>query len=518
MGMDLPKNWVLTTTKEISSIIRGVSYKKDDAKSIKDANDYLVLRGGNIQDGEIVFNSDQVFVDKSFVKDEQKILKGDVVIVGSTGSKKLIGKAGIAKKNLEDISFGAFLMLLRPHKEINISYFDYFFISKQYRDKIRELAGGVNINNIRKEYIADMSFPLPPLPEQTRIVAKLDQLFGQLDQIKESLDKIRQLLKDFRQQVLTQAVTGKLTEEWREGKSLSSWKGSSIGEFMKEVKDKADPQTIGSTQYIGLEHIEKDGGIINIGLSDDLKSNKTVFKAGDVLYGKLRPYLNKHAVVDFDGICSTDILVYRNINRDSANFFNYFLGLNTTIAKLNAEAKGINLPRVSSKILNNFRISIPSEEEQKIIVIRVETLFAKADVIEQQYQTLKQKIDNLPQAILHKAFKGALVPQLEIDGDARELLEEIKALKKQTAKPKTKKGNVRVSAVEPLKAAKNPNVKTKTSLKSGQTKVEPLKKLNPNVRVSASDSYRIEPLKKTKAYKVDDGELGRVAEDSKKYK
>jgi type I restriction enzyme S subunit len=63
-------------------------------------------------------------------------------------------------------------------------------------------------------------------------------------------------------------------------------------------------------------------------------------------------------------------------------------------------------------------------------------LFAKADAIEQQYKTLKASIDTLPQALLHKAFKGELSEQFDSDGDARELLKQIQELKKSAVKPK----------------------------------------------------------------------------------
>ena len=79
---------------------------------------------------------------------------------------------------------------------------------------------------------------------------------------------------------------------------------------------------------------------------------------------------------------------------------------------------------------------LPPVEEQQEIVSRVESLFAKADAIEQQYKSLKDKIDALPQALLHKAFKGELTEQLESDGDARELLQQIQELKNGTVKPK----------------------------------------------------------------------------------
>ena len=85
------------------------------------------------------------------------------------------------------------------------------------------------------------------------------------------------------------------------------------------------------------------------------------------------------------------------------------------------------------------KIELPPLVEQQEIVSRVESLFAKADAIEKQYETLKAKIESLPQAILHKAFKGELTEQLDSDGDARELLKEIEGLKEAGKTLKSKK-------------------------------------------------------------------------------
>ena len=86
----------------------------------------------------------------------------------------------------------------------------------------------------------------------------------------------------------------------------------------------------------------------------------------------------------------------------------------------------------------------PPFEEQQEIVNRVEGLFTKAAAIEQQYKSIKAKVDTLPQAILYKAFRGELVEQLATDGDARDLLREIEGLKAQVKnkKPTTRKKKV----------------------------------------------------------------------------
>ena len=90
----------------------------------------------------------------------------------------------------------------------------------------------------------------------------------------------------------------------------------------------------------------------------------------------------------------------------------------------------IVLPKINQKSLNVIPVPIPPLEEQEEIVRRVQSLFEKLDTIEQRYQTLKIKLENLPQALLYKAFKGELVKQLPSDGNAADLLREIEQFKK----------------------------------------------------------------------------------------
>ncbi|MPT32641.1 MAG: hypothetical protein E2600_13470 [Chryseobacterium sp.] len=444
MEKELPKNWVETSPKNISEIIRGVSYSKDDAFQEEFENSCLILRGGNVQDGNVVEGKDNVYVDCKYIKKEQLVRESDVLIVGSTGSKQLIGKAATIREDNELISFGAFLMILRAHKKINGWYFSYYFQTDFYRESIRNLAGGVNINNIRKEYIENLVFPLPPLTEQNRIVAKLDSLFAQLESIKTSMAKIPVLLKNFRQQVLTQAVTGKLTEEWRKGKNLESieknFHKNPKGDLLKFIKE------------FGLNVIVDDSNWVETNFF-----NLCVLKRGFDLPSYKRDTDGKYPIASSSGVKSfhTDfnaengIVVGRSGSVGKVFYIKEkFWPLNTTLYSENFNNNypkyvyyfflTFNFEYYSSSTAvptlnrNNFiteKISIPPLEEQKEIVSRVESLFAKADAIEEKYKNLKAKIETLPQTILHKAFKGELTEQLETDGDARVLLEEIVALK-----------------------------------------------------------------------------------------
>jgi type I restriction enzyme S subunit len=419
MKKQLPKNWVETDAKSISNIIRGVSYGKTDAFQYPFDNCCLILRGGNIQDGKIVEGKDNVYVDIKLIKSEQFLKEGDVVVVGSTGSERLIGKAATNLLDKKDESFGAFMMTIRPSTLINKWYFSYFYQTDYYRDEIRNLAGGVNINNIRKEYLENLKFPLPPLAEQHRIVAKLDMLFTQLETIKTSMANIPLLLKDFRQQVLTQAVTGKLTEEWRKRKDLEEWKDVELGKICNLKAGKfVSASEISNEKLEGYFPCYGGNGLRGYVNSFTHTGRYSLIGRQGALCG------NVHLIEGQFHATEHALVVTPLTNIDKIWMF-YKL---TSLELINY-SKGVAQPGLSVMNLNPIAIEIPPLEEQQEIVSRVESLFAKADAIEQQYKTLKASIVNLPQALLHKAFKGELTEQLDSDGDARELLEEIQELK-----------------------------------------------------------------------------------------
>ena len=371
-------------------------------------------------------------------------------------------------------------MLLRTHS-INTKYHSYFFQTKYYRNEISKLAGGVNINNIRKEYIENLKIPLPPVAEQERIVAKLDALFAQQERMKTALERIPQLLKDFRQQVLTQAVTGKLTEKWREGKELES--GS---EFVKRVIEERKRKS--SKKDIGLEYKEPEfpfevdnswtfAFLQNFGEFTRGKSkhrprndkklfggNYPFIQTGEVSRsnGLITNYSNTYSdfgleqsrlfpkgtlcitiaaniaetgILNFDACFPDSVVGYLPFKNLYTSKFAMFY-LNTIQKDLEHFAPATAQKNINLGILFEVPFPVPPYSEQQEIVSRVESLFAKADAIETRYQNLKQKIEDLPQSILHQAFQGKLVSQLPTDGDAKDLLKEILAMKKDLGKKK----------------------------------------------------------------------------------
>lgn len=185
-----------------------------------------------------------------------------------------------------------------------------------------------------------------------------------------------------------------------------NWCWVKLGTVITASKEKQDAFD-SETKYVGLEHIEKDTGNISFALADEVKSTKSVFKCGDILYGKLRPYLNKHGIVDFNGVCSTDILVFNAIKGDN-RLYDFYFSLPHFIEYAVSNSKGINLPRVSEKVILEIPFPMPPQGEQSRIVARIESLFAKLDEAKEKIQEVLDGADLRRAAILHQAFTGKL--------------------------------------------------------------------------------------------------------------
>lgn len=184
------------------------------------------------------------------------------------------------------------------------------------------------------------------------------------------------------------------------------WVWTRIETCVKVSKEKTDDFRNPLLKYVGLENFESNKGIISFSSASNVKSTKNVFHSGQILYGKLRPYLNKHDIVDFEGICSTDILVINTLNICIPSYFNSYLDLDQFIAYAVQNSKGINLPRVNENTIMQAAFPLPPLPEQQRIVGKIESLFAKLDEAGDRLQKVLDGYEARRAAILHEAFSG----------------------------------------------------------------------------------------------------------------
>lgn len=187
------------------------------------------------------------------------------------------------------------------------------------------------------------------------------------------------------------------------------WTLTELGQIVESSKAKAEPGERDDAPYLSLEHIESGTSrILGYGRGSEVKSIKSVFQAGDVLYGKLRPYLNKVCRPNFDGICSTDILVLKPTEAVDPGFFHQLLTTPAVVAHAVANSNGINLPRTSFEALSTFRMCLPPLAEQRRIVARIEALQGRSRKAREALEGVPPLLEQFRQAVLAAAFRGDL--------------------------------------------------------------------------------------------------------------
>lgn len=207
MNRPLPNGWAGATLGDVVEIVRGVSYDKSEAREAPAPGLLPILRATNI-DGRLTFD-DLVYVPQSRVSNEQRLRVGDIVLAASSGSRTVVGKAAPLLTDWEG-SFGAFCMVVRPKDAVHVKYVAHFMASAAYRERVSSLAAGVNINNLKRQHIAETPLLIAPLPEQARIVAELEKQLTRLDAGVAALKRVQVQLKRYRASVLKAACEGRL--------------------------------------------------------------------------------------------------------------------------------------------------------------------------------------------------------------------------------------------------------------------------------------------------------------------
>lgn len=457
MEKQLPKNWVETELGNYAMLKNGYAFKSNDFQT----EGLPVVKISNIKDFKIEIEN-SICVDESKLKPDFIIAKGDILIAMSGATT---GKYGVFEQDviaLQNQRVGN----LKPIVESLSNRRFLLYLLGSLKEEIEEKAYGAAQPNISPKLIESINIFLPPLTEQNRIVDKLDRLFAQLETIKTSMANIPLLLKDFRQQVLTQAVTGKLTEEWRKGTKLgavklitkihpieysildfskvpSNWTITALGNFAICSRGKFTPRPRNDPKYFDgiypfmqIGDLPREGGLTSSyskTLNELGKKVSKSFEKDTVVIAIVGATIGNTGILNEKMYFPDSLIGIDSSNEKSNIYIEYFLRVcKYSLREISYSSGG--QPNINTQVIKNLGIAIAPFEEQQEIVSRVESLFAKADAIEQQYKTLKACIDNVPQAILHKAFKGELTEQLDSDGDAKELLEEIKALKYATGK------------------------------------------------------------------------------------
>ncbi len=255
---------------------------------------------------------------------------------------------------------------------------------------------GTSLPRLRPQVLEQFKIPFPPIEEQRRIAAVLDAA--------EALRaKRRQTMKmlDSLAQAIFHDMFGDPVRNER------GWPKYYLSDVATIDRKLLSPSEIhGDEQYVGLENITSRGAFESVDTADkaNLKSNKFIFNTDHILYGKLRPYLIKIAAPEFEGICSTDVLPVKSGSSLNRHYLLYYLRSPGMVKYATNNAVGINLPRLSPKVLESFEIPIPSIKEQEKFSFALKALTDLVNLMNINIDNL----DTLFASLQQRAFRGEL--------------------------------------------------------------------------------------------------------------
>lgn len=325
------------------------------------------------------------------------------------------------------------------------------------------MATGTTFKEISGSVAAKLPLILAPANEQKRIADKLDAVLAQVDACRDRLDRIPAIIKRFRQSVLVDAVTGKLTAEFRKSSEYSDtdlgwelpdcWDLLTISDVAEVKGGKRLPKgKLLVSRNTGFPYIRagqlKDGTVIpdeQLYLEADVQSQiaRYIVKCGDVYITIVGACIGDAGVIppSYDGANLTEnaakLCDFKKVV--SSQFLAFWLRSQLLQDIIQKEIKSGAQGKLALMRIKTLPLPYPPFNEQTEIVRRVESLFAYADRLEARYHAARAQVEKLIPALLAKAFRGELVPQDPNDEPAIELLARIVATKAD-APPKKRAG------------------------------------------------------------------------------
>lgn len=188
----------------------------------------------------------------------------------------------------------------------------------------------------------------------------------------------------------------------------TGWIKTTLGEIALLSRARVSPMDAPTARYVGLEHIESQSMRLNgNGIAREVRSSALEFSKGDVLYGRMRPYLNKVWVAEFDGLCSAEFLVFQKHNGLNNQFLALCLNATDFVTFANGQVSG-ERPRVDFEKLSHFRILLPPFAEQERIVAKLRTAFSALQRAEAAAMRALNRLNRLRAGVLSSAVTGDL--------------------------------------------------------------------------------------------------------------
>ncbi len=315
------------------------------------------------------------------------------------------GKHAIARGLSDGIGFGSTeFHVIRPGGRV-IPEWIHFFCRQPTFLRLAEdqLTGTVGQQRLPEEFLSSTEIPLPPLEDQRRIASLLA---GRLTAVSRARAAIEDQLND------AKALPAACLRRAFESLEAEGCATLRIGDVCHRRQEMIHPNdgTTGKLRFVGLEHIESNSGR-RIGETEldaeSLDGRKPRFCRGDVLYGYLRPYLNKVWVAEFDGVSSVDQYAFSaDASQVLPQYLAYYMRSPTYLSRAPVGVTPGYLPRIRSDEVESVSLPVPPIDQQHRISDQLECELGLAQKIRACLEEQLDLVGTLPATLIRSAFNG----------------------------------------------------------------------------------------------------------------
>jgi type I restriction enzyme S subunit len=381
-ALSLPKGWEIKKLIDVVDFQRGLTYLKNDEV---DFSNNIVLRSNNVdlKTNKLDFAELKYINPKIVIPENKKVTKGSLIICTANGSKSHLGKVALIDDDY-NFAFGGFMGLIKPKKNLNADFLFHAMTSESYKKFIGSLSDGANINNLKFSDLGNFEIPLPPLPEQQRIVTLLDDAFAEITKAKanaeQNLKNAKELFESYLQRVFENK--GDDWEEKRFDKICVLQRGFDLPTHSRNEGNFPLVSSNGVTDRIDLWKV----------------------KAPGVVTGRSGTIGNVHFIEENYWPLNTALYI-KEFHGNYEKYIYYFL----RHFDLGKYSSGAGVPTLNRNNVHGEMVWFPkSLTEQQTIVKKLDALSAETKKLEDIYKKKIVDLEELKKSFLQKAFNGKL--------------------------------------------------------------------------------------------------------------
>jgi len=330
----------------------------------------------------------------------QRVCAGDIIV---STTRPNLNSVALVSVELDNQICSTGFCVLRPGRELDSAYLFGYVRTPEFINNLSNLVKGAMYPAVTDSQVREQFIPLPPLPEQQRIAAIIEEQMADIDAARIAIEAELEA---------AESLTASYLREVFESDEAREWERIPFGEIATITAKIVDPtiKEYGSLPHVNGENIESGTcRLMNVrsAFKDGMTSGKYLFDPNDILYSKLRPYLRKVAYVDFVGLCSADMYPIK-INKDALDpyFTAWMLVSDDFTEYADTESRRARMPKLNRESLFAYQAPIPPLSIQQQITYKLQELMAVSDELRIILSERLEAINAMPAAVLRRAFSG----------------------------------------------------------------------------------------------------------------